>query len=218
MKKHLILLGPPGAGKDTQGKMLAERLNVPLLSSGDLIRKEIKENTPFGLKFKELTEHGYLVPDEFMNEYFSHILGGFKLEEGFILNGFPRTVNQAKFLDEYLNRVSTNLDAAIFLNVDTETLIKRLSGRRICKKCGAVYNIYFSPPKVENVCDKCGGELIERADDSVEAVKTRINVYFNETKPLIDFYENKGILKVCDASRTPLEVLDSILEVVNDCN
>ncbi|MCI4463432.1 MAG: adenylate kinase [Caldisericum sp.] len=218
MKKHLVLLGPPGAGKDTQGKILSTKLNIPMISSGDLVRKEINDKTEFGLKFKELTENGNLVPDDFMNDFFAHVLDNFELKDGFILNGFPRTIKQAEFLDEYLKKRNASIDLVLFLNTDFDTLVKRLSGRRICRNCGAVYNVFFSPPKKDGICDVCGGELIQREDDKVDAVKTRISVYLKDTEPLLDFYEKKGILKSCDANNSPEVVTNVLLEAINDCD
>ncbi|MGC9101066.1 MAG: adenylate kinase [Caldisericum sp.] len=218
MKKHLVLLGPPGAGKDTQGRMLSKELGIPLISSGDFVRKEINERTDFGLRFKELTESGSLVPDEFMNDFFAHVLSSYDLRKGYILNGFPRTVNQAEFLDEYLKEKDAEVELVLFLDVDFDTLVKRLSGRRVCKSCGAVYNIYFSPPKVDSICDVCGGELVQREDDKVDAVKKRIEVYLESTKPLLDFYKKRGILKSCDASKSPESVNRYLLEATNDCD
>lgn len=218
MKKHLVLLGPPGAGKDTQGKILSTKLNIPMISSGDLVRKEINDKTEFGLKFKELTESGNLVPDDFMNDFFAHALDNFELKDGFILNGFPRTIKQAEFLDEYLKKRNASIDLVLFLNTDFDTLVKRLSGRRICRNCGAVYNVFFSPPKKDGICDVCGGELIQREDDKVDAVKTRISVYLKDTEPLLDFYEKKGILKSCDANNSPEVVTNVLLEAINDCD
>ncbi len=218
MKKHLVLLGPPGAGKDTQGKILSSRLGIPLISSGELIRKEVEEKTAFGLKFKEMTEKGFLVPDSFMNEFFDNVLGRYNLKDGYILNGYPRTLNQAEHLNEYLSKKEAPIDAVLFLNVDFDMLVKRLSGRRICKNCGSVYNAYFDPPKVDNVCDKCGGELIQRKDDAVDAVKNRIEVYLRETQPLLDFYKKLGILFICDASFKVEEVEKQIFEAINDSN
>ena len=218
MKKHLVLLGPPGAGKDTQGKILSTKLNIPMISSGDLVRKEINDKTEFGLKFKELTENGNLVPDDFMNDFFAHALDNFELKDGFILNGFPRTIKQAEFLDEYLKKRNASIDLVLFLNTDFDTLVKRLSGRRICRNCGAVYNVFFSPPKKDGICDVCSGELIQREDDKVDAVKTRISVYLKDTEPLLDFYEKKAILKSCDANNSPEVVTNVLLEAINDCD
>jgi len=218
MKDHLILLGAPGAGKDTQGKILSMKLNVPMISSGDLVRKEINDKTEFGLKFKELTENGNLVPDDFMNELFAHALDNFELRSGFILNGFPRTINQAEFLEEYLKKKGTDVDLVLFFDVDFNMLVKRLSGRRVCKNCGAVYNVYFSPPRKDGICDICGGELMQREDDRVEIVETRISVYLKDTAPLLDFYEKKGILKTCKANNSPEVVTNTVLEAINDCD
>jgi len=216
MKSYLILLGPPGSGKDTQGKRISEHLVLPLVSTGEALRDEIARGTDLGNKFKELIEKGQLVPDEVMFEFISELLSRIDLVNGFVFNGFPRTIEQAEYVDSYLLSSGILVEAVLNLSVSDAEIVKRISGRRTCRSCGAVYNIYYMHPENDEVCDKCGGELLQREDDKEEAVLRRISVYREETLPLIDYYMEKGILFDIFGEGTPDEVYYRLLEVVND--
>lgn len=191
MKKIFILLGAPGAGKGTVGERLSKNLNIPLISTGDLLRENVKEKTELGLKAKEYMDKGELVPDEIVISILVDRIKMRDCENGFILDGFPRNINQAKNLEKYIEDGKTKV---IYLKADDEFLVKRLSNRRICETCGAIYHLINIPPKVPGVCDKCGGKLIQRDDDKEEVVRNRLSVYHNITSPLLDYYKNKGIL------------------------
>lgn len=191
---RIVLLGPPGAGKGTQAAKIIEEYSVPHISTGDIFRKNLKEGTPLGIKAKGYMDQGLLVPDELVVDLVKDRLLEEDCKEGFMLDGFPRTVLQAEALEEELIRLGQTLNAVININVDAELLFKRLTGRRICKSCGATYHIYFNPTKSEGICDKCGGELYQRDDDQETTVKKRLEVYAEQTQPLIDYYKNKGTL------------------------
>lgn len=211
---RLILLGPPGAGKGTQAASIVEKYNVPHISTGDIFRKNIKEKTDLGVKAKEYIDKGLLVPDEVVVAIVKDRLEEADCKEGFLLDGFPRTVNQATALDEALNGMNVNLDKVVNINVDKEILVGRAVGRRICKECGATYHVQFNPPKVDDVCDKCGGELYQRADDTAETVSRRIEVYINETQPLIDYYSKQEILVTIDGQQDINKVFDDIVKAL----
>ncbi|MCQ2548007.1 MAG: adenylate kinase [Clostridia bacterium] len=187
-----ILLGPPGAGKGTQAAKIVEKYNVPHISTGDIFRENIKNGTELGKKAQEYMNKGELVPDDLVCEIATDRLLKDDCKNGFLLDGFPRTVYQAVKLDEFLRSHDMKLDVVFNIAVDKEILIERLTGRRVCKACGASFHVVNIPPKKEGICDVCGGELIQRADDTLETVENRINVYENETKPLIDYYEEAG--------------------------
>lgn len=191
---RLILLGPPGAGKGTQAKRLSERFDVPWVSMGDVLRKEVEENTPLGQKAKRYIEKGKLVPDYLLLDIIENLLKRSDFEKGFILDGFPRTSEQAEALTGFLLKRGIESEKVIYISLEPEEIIKRLTKRRICRDCGAVYNLYLNPPLKEGVCDKCGGELIERADDKREVIEERLKIYFKNTLPLIDYYKKKGKL------------------------
>ncbi|MFO3717134.1 adenylate kinase [Anaerococcus sp. ENR1011] len=210
---NIILLGPPGAGKGTLAKKILENLNAVQISTGDIFRYNIKNETPLGVKAKGYMDKGELVPDEvtidLLWDYFD------KLEEDDLLvlfDGFPRTLNQAKSLDDGMEDRNQKIDGVIYLDVDYDTLIKRTTGRRVCPECGATYHIENHPPNVEGICDKCGTPLIHRKDDELETVKNRIDVYNEQTAVLIDYYTNKGILKSIDGTQT----VDEIFKEFND--
>lgn len=186
---NLIFLGPPGAGKGTQAKMLIERYSIPQISTGDILRAAVAEETDLGKKAKEYMEAGKLVPDEVVIGIIEQRLKQSDCEKGFILDGFPRTVAQAEALDKVLENMGSKIDHVLSLDVPAEELIKRLTGRRTCKNCGAMYHVIFKPPKSEGICDKCGGELYQRSDDNEETVKSRLNVYEQQTRPLTDFQQ-----------------------------
>jgi len=190
MKKILILLGPPGAGKGTIGSRLSEIYNLPLISSGDLLRENVNNNTELGKKANLYIKKGELVPDEIVVEIIKKRIEKDDCKNGFILDGFPRTLEQAKILDKVIN----DSIIVIYLYASDDFIIKRLSNRRICEKCGYIYHLINLPPKKDGICDKCGGKLIQREDDKPEIIKNRLNVYNTYTKVIIDYYEKKGNL------------------------
>lgn len=190
MNKTIVFIGPPGAGKGTQSALLSERLSFVQISTGDLLREAVKNNTPLGVKAKHYMEQGNLVPDELIIAMIDEKLQ--QLEgKNIILDGFPRTVNQAKALDDLLPKRNRKLDTVILFQIGDEEVVKRLSGRRVCQNCGAVYHIIYNPPKKEGVCDKCGGNLIQREDDKEEVIRKRLEVYHSQTAALIDYYKDK---------------------------
>jgi len=191
---YIILLGAPGAGKGTQAVMLAEKLNLVQVASGDLFRQALQKETELGIKAKSYMEKGQLVPDEITIQMVLERLEAPDCENGAILDGFPRNVQQAEALDKALAQQSKAIDRVVYIMVSQGELLKRLSGRWICRNCQAPYHAVDSPPKVEGRCDRCGGELYQRPDDNVETVKKRLEVYFAETSPLIDYYDRAGKL------------------------
>lgn len=202
---NLIFLGPPGAGKGTLAAMVKDAYRIPHISTGDLFRAAINNQTDLGKKVKAILDAGDLVPDEVTIEMVRRRLEEEDARNGFILDGFPRTIPQAEALEDF-----ARIDSVINLVVDKETVIKRLSGRRIAKKSGRVYHIHFNPPQVEGICDESGEELIQRDDDRPEAIENRLEVYHSQTAPLIEYYRNKGLLQDVDASPAPKEVFNSL--------
>jgi len=198
---RLILLGPPGAGKGTQAANIVDKYNIPHISTGDIFRKNIKEGTELGRKAKEYIDGGQLVPDSLTIALVEDRLKQDDAKDGFLLDGFPRNISQAEALDSVLENMSTKLSSVINISVDPSILVERAVGRRICKNCGATYHVVFNPSKVEGVCDKCSGELYQRSDDNEETVSNRINVYSNETAPLIDYYTDKGVIINVDGQK-----------------
>jgi adenylate kinase len=191
---RIIILGPPGAGKGTQAKLLSSHYGIPHISTGDIIREEIKRNTALGVKIRGYVERGELVPDEDVIEIVKEKILLGNCSGGFVLDGFPRTIIQAKALDHILSDMGLRIDAVINLVVSEEEIVRRISGRRICKSCGATYHLVFNPPKKDLKCNVCGGELYQRNDDMEETVRRRVKVYNIETKPLIEYYEKRGLL------------------------
>lgn len=187
-----ILLGPPGAGKGTQAVKIVEKYGVPHISTGDIFRENIKKGTELGKKAQEYMNRGELVPDDLVIEIATTRLLEDDCKNGFLLDGFPRTVYQAEKLDEFLAAHGSKIDKVLDIAVEKEELITRLTGRRVCKACGASYHVVNIPPRTEGVCDICGGELVQRADDNIETVTNRIDVYEAQTKPLVDYYEKAG--------------------------
>ncbi|NLN06761.1 MAG: adenylate kinase [Firmicutes bacterium] len=198
---RIILLGPPGAGKGTQGERLVKKYKIPHIATGDIFRAAIKEGTELGLLAKDYMERGLLVPDELVVELIRERLAEEDTAQGFLLDGFPRTLAQAEALDAALAEMGAPLTAVINVDVDQDVLVERLTGRRVCRGCGSTYHIKFYPPTVRSVCDKCGGELYQRSDDSVETVHQRLEVYRKQTEPLIAYYQKQGILYTVDGSR-----------------
>ncbi|MGO0122038.1 adenylate kinase [Desulfothermobacter acidiphilus] len=191
---NLLIMGPPGAGKGTQSERLVQELNIPHISTGDMLREAVKQGTEMGKKAKEYMDKGQLVPDEVIIGVVRERLMQSDCERGFLLDGFPRTVAQAEALDKLLAEMGRKLDAVINVSVPREKIVARLTGRRVCKVCGATYHIINNPPKVEGKCDKCGGELYQRSDDTEETVNKRLDVYEAQTQPLIEYYQAKGLL------------------------
>lgn len=208
---RLILLGPPGAGKGTQAAGIVKKYQIPHISTGDIFRKNIKEGTELGKKAKEYMDKGLLVPDDIVVAIVKDRLMENDCENGFLLDGFPRTVAQADALDTELNKLGLSLDKVINIDVSKDLLIDRAVGRRICRDCGATYHVKFNPPKSENICDVCGGELYQRKDDTEETVTKRIEVYLEQTKPLIDYYKEKGILVEINGEKSIDEVFSDIV-------
>ena len=210
----IIMLGAPGAGKGTQAKMIADKYHVPHISTGDIFRANIKNGTELGTKAKEYMDKGLLVPDELTCDLVVDRIKQDDCAKGYILDGFPRTIPQAECLDNALNAMNDKIDYAVNVDVPDENIIKRMSGRRACVGCGATYHIVYNPTKEEGICDRCGKELILRDDDKPETVENRLNVYHEQTQPLIDYYNNKGVLQEVDGTKDMQEVFDAIVAVL----
>jgi len=206
---RLIFLGLPGAGKGTQAEKIAKKFNIPQISTGDILRENVRNGTELGKKAKTYMDEGKLVPDDIIINMIKERLKNPDCANGFILDGFPRTIEQAGALEDI-----SPIDYAIFIDVPTDVLIERLTGRRSCKKCNAVYHIKYNPPKKPGICDACGGELYQRDDDKVETVKKRIEAYNNQTKPLVSYYKEKGILITIDGNRPIDEISKDIQEIL----
>ena len=207
---NIIFLGAPGAGKGTQAEKLVEVYQIPHISTGDMFRKAQKEGTELGLKAKSYMDQGQLVPDEVTVGIVKERLAEDDCKEGFLLDGFPRTVQQADALDGILKELGMALDRVVNIEVDKAFLVDRLTGRRVCRTCGATYHVTNKAPKVEGVCDKCGGELYQRNDDKIETVSNRLDVYAAQTAPLIEYYQSKGIMSSIDGSKSMEDVLADI--------
>ncbi len=208
---NVILLGPPGAGKGTQAEGIVKEFGLVHISTGDMLRAAVKAGTEMGLKAQEYMTAGALVPDEVVIGIVrDRIAESDVTEKGFLLDGFPRTVVQAEELDKVLSSLSRGIDAVVNIVVPDEELLNRLTGRRICKSCQKPYHVMFKPPKTEGVCDDCGGELYQRADDTIETVKNRLDVYHNQTAPLIGYYKNQSILVDIEGTKTVGEVFADI--------
>ena len=211
----IIMLGAPGAGKGTHAKKITEKFGIPAISTGDIFRENIKNGTELGKKAKEYMDAGNLVPDELVCDLVVDRLKQDDCKNGYILDGFPRTVPQAEALTAALAKDDDAIDYALEIFIEDQAIIDRMSGRRVCKSCGATYHVVNIPPKTEGVCDECDGELIVRDDDAPETVKKRLDVYHEQTAPLIDYYKKQGILKVIDGSKgldTCFEEICGILE------
>jgi adenylate kinase len=196
----IILLGAPGAGKGTQAKIISEKMAIPHISTGDIFRANIKGNTPLGLKVEGYLDKGELVPDELTVDIVKDRLGNPDCAKGYILDGFPRTIPQAEYLDKVLTEMNEKVDVALLIDVEDEDIIKRMSGRRVCTNCGMTYNVVFNPTKVEGICDVCNSPVIQRADDAAETVLNRLETYHNQTQPLIEYYEKAGKLVVAEGA------------------
>ncbi|MCR4868967.1 MAG: adenylate kinase [Lachnospiraceae bacterium] len=210
----IIMLGAPGAGKGTQAKQIAGKYNIPHISTGDIFRANIKNNTELGQKAKTYMDQGLLVPDELTCDLVVDRIQQDDCVNGFVLDGFPRTIPQAEALENALAKLNESMDFAIDVDVPDENIVNRMSGRRACLKCGATYHIVSIPPKKEGVCDNCGSELVIRDDDKPETVQKRLNVYHEQTQPLIDFYSKKGILKSVDGTQPMDKVFEDIVNIL----
>lgn len=207
---NLIMLGAPGAGKGTQAAILNQKLGIPTISTGNILRAAVKDRTPIGLKAKEYMDHGHLVPDEVIIGIINERLQAEDCKKGYILDGVPRTIAQAEALD----KAGIVFDAVINLEISDEEILQRMSGRRVCEKCGASYHVVAIPPKVEGVCDACGGALVQRADDAPKTVASRLEVYHRETEPLKEYYAKKGNLKEIFNQATVEGTTQKILEAL----
>jgi len=213
---RLILLGPPGAGKGTQATRICQQYSIPHISTGDIFRRHIKEGTVFGKKAQKYINKGKLVPDDIVLEIAKVRLTEKDCSNGFLLDGFPRTVYQAEQLDKYLKERNLEIDKILDIKVNKELLMTRLIGRRVCRSCGATYHVVSMPPKKEGVCDACGGELYQRSDDTAETVENRIDVYNAQTRPLTEYYEKQGKIAHIDGNMELDEVFGAIVSVLGD--
>ena len=212
----IIMLGAPGAGKGTQAKKIAEKYSIPHISTGDIFRANIKNGTELGKKAKTYMDQGLLVPDELVVDLVVDRVAQDDAKNGYVLDGFPRTIPQAKALDEALAKLGEKVDYAINVEVPDENIIRRMSGRRACVSCGATYHLVHIPPKKDGICDTCGSELILRDDDKPETVKKRLDVYQEQTQPLIDYYKESGILKEVDGTVDMADVFAAIVEILGE--
>ena len=210
----IIMLGAPGAGKGTQAKMIAEKFGIPHVSTGDIFRANIKEGTELGRDAKKYMDQGLLVPDELTVKILLDRVAKEDCAGGYVLDGFPRTIPQAEVLDAALDKLNEKIDYAVNVDVPDENIVKRMSGRRACLKCGATFHVEHIPPKQEGICDSCGGELVLRDDDKQETVQNRLKVYHDQTQPLIDYYTKKGVLKSVDGTVEMQKVFQSISDII----
>lgn len=210
----IIMLGAPGAGKGTQAKRIAEKYTIPHISTGDIFRANIKNGTDLGKKAKEFMDQGLLVPDELTCDLVMDRIQQDDCKNGFVLDGFPRTIPQAEALDEALNKIGQKMDYAIDVDVPDENIVNRMGGRRACLSCGATYHVEFNPTKAEGICDACGAQTVLRDDDKPETVQKRLTVYHDQTQPLIDYYKNQGILKSVDGTQPMQAVFDAIVGIL----
>ena len=210
----IIMLGAPGAGKGTQAKQIADKYSIPHISTGDIFRANIKNGPELGKKAKQYMDQGALVPDELTCDLVMDRIQQDDCKNGFVLDGFPRTIPQAEALDAALGKINEKMDYAIDVDVPDENIVNRMSGRRACLNCGATYHLISIPPKVEGICDRCGSEIVLREDDKPETVQKRLKVYHEQTQPLIDYYKNQGILKSVDGTQPMDEVFKAIVTIL----
>ena len=212
---NLILLGPPGAGKGTQAQMIVERYHIPQISTGDILRATVKEGTSLGKQAKTFMDRGQLVPDEVVIGIIDERLRASDCNAGFILDGFPRTTPQAEALQAILTKIGKSVDHVINIEVDPEELVRRLTGRRTCNNCGGMFHIHFHPPQKEGVCDRCGGTLYQREDDGEETIRTRLKEYQKLTAPLIQYYQNKKLLRPIQGVGGQNQIFEQIIRVLD---
>ncbi|MCI5620456.1 MAG: adenylate kinase [Lachnospiraceae bacterium] len=212
----IIMLGAPGAGKGTQAKQIADKYSIPHISTGDIFRANIKNGTELGKKAKEYMDQGALVPDELTCDLVMDRIQQDDCKNGFVLDGFPRTIPQAEALDAALVKINEKMDFAIDVDVPDENIVNRMGGRRACLNCGATYHVVSIPTKVEGICDRCGSEVVLRDDDKPETVQKRLTVYHEQTQPLIDYYNNQGILKTVDGTQPMEDVFQAIVSILGE--
>ena len=215
MPVKIILLGPPGAGKGTQAKSISNKYSIPHISTGDIFRKNISENTPLGIEAKSYMDNGQLVPDEVIINMVKDRLQQEDCKQGYLLDGFPRTVSQAEALQDFLDSRNESLDTALLIEVPRDFILERMTGRRVCPSCGASYHIKFNPA-VNGKCELCGSDVVQRKDDTEETVKERLDVYEKQTQPLIDFYKDKNLLSTVDGTQAINKVFEGICRVLGN--
>lgn len=211
---NIVLLGPPGAGKGTQAEKLESGFGWPQVSTGDILREALSQGTPLGMEAKRYMDAGELVPDEVVEGIVAERLGRDDCSGGFILDGFPRSVHQAEALDGYLEENGLEIDLVLNIVVDTEELVKRLTGRRVCRDCGAIFHLMYNPSREEGVCDNCGGSLYQRDDDNEDTVRNRLSVYRKQTEPLIGYYRPRGVVVDVEGGKSPEGVFEEILNAI----
>lgn len=211
---NLLIIGAPGAGKGTMSDILIKNFNLVHISTGDMLREAVRNETPVGLKAQEYMNKGELVPDEVIHDIIVERLSKDDIDNGFLFDGYPRTRAQAEDLDVILKQLDKKIDIVINLNIADEELIKRITGRRICPTCGEIYNTYFKAPEKEGICDKCGSELTQRKDDNLDSLKVRLSEYHKNTQPVIEYYEDKGLVKQTDASKGVAQVFEEIRSIL----
>jgi adenylate kinase len=210
----VVLLGPPGAGKGTQAKSICNRFSIPHVSTGDIFRKHISEMTPLGIEAKRNIDKGLLVPDDITIQLVEERLKQDDCQKGYLLDGFPRTVTQAEALDDFLDNIKDGLSTALLIDVPKDFIIDRMSGRRVCLSCGASYHVKYNPPINEGKCDICGSDIIQRKDDEENTVRNRLEIYDEQTQPLIDYYKQKNLLSVVDGTQAINDVFKSISDIL----
>jgi adenylate kinase len=213
---NLLIMGKPGAGKGTQAKKILDHFNLTHISTGEIYREEIKKGSYIGQEAKKYLDQGNLVPDKMTNDIVRGVLSTTEFENGFMLDGYPRTISQAEALDEMLNKRQIQLTAVINVDVDDDIISDRMSGRRVCSNCGETYHLEYQQPKVDGVCDVCGHQLIQRPDDLKESVLNRLKIYKNKTQPLLDYYEQKDLLRVIDGENSSDRVFEDILKKLGE--
>lgn len=211
---NILIMGPAGAGKGTMSDLILQHYDIPHISTGDMLRENVRNNTELGQEAKSYMEAGLLVPDDVINAMVEKRLQEKDCEKGYLLDGFPRTLVQAQTFEEIANRIGKPIECVIALEVEMDTLVKRITGRRVCSKCGAIYHMEGHPPIVEGVCDHCGGEVVQRKDDTVEQLKVRMEEYEKNTKPVIDYYDGKGLVCHIEASRDKSLVFGEVTEAL----
>ena len=212
---NIILMGLPGAGKGTQASEIVKKFPIPHISTGDMFRKAIKDETDLGKEAKSYMDRGELVPDEVTVGIVKERISEDDAKKGFLLDGFPRTIDQAESLSQIMSELDREIDAVINIEVPEEELMNRLTGRRICEKCGTTYHLVFNPPKVDGICDIDGGKLYQREDDNPETVSNRLSVNVKQSKPILEYYNNKGVLKIIDGSKDIDEVTNDVIDILD---